>query len=44
MCALHKLEVELLTTNRANMVLLFPNGQLDILRESSQVKIMLIAR
>ena len=43
MVTFHELIVELLTAEWTNMMLLFPNCQLDILGESPKVEIMLIA-
>ena len=42
MVALHKLVVELLATDKADVVLLLPYGKFYILRKGSQVKVVLI--
>ena len=41
--ALHELQVKLLATMGADVVLLLPDGQLDVLRESTEIEVMLVA-
>ena len=43
MIALHKLKVELTATRLAEMILLLPYRQLDILGECPQIEVMLVA-
>ena len=41
--ALHELEVELLAADGADVVLLLPHSELDVLGEGAEVEVMLVA-